>query len=72
MITRGMARTTFLLEQAPNARVLPFLAQYAAVQKRIEPMAAAVTNAGTNATALAVNTMNKYEITPTPKKKKAI
>lgn len=46
--------------------------EYAAVQKRIEPMAAAVTNAGTNATALAVNTMNKYEITPTPKKKKAI
>lgn len=45
-------------------------AELAHIQKRIEPVSATVQRLGNTATTMAVSTLNKYELTPTPSKKK--
>jgi hypothetical protein len=50
-------------------RPLAYL-QYASLQKKLEPVANTVKRVGTSVTTGMVSTMNKFELTPTPAKKK--
>lgn len=46
--------------------------EYASLQKKLEPVANTVKRMGTNVSSGVVSTMNKFELTPTPAKKKNV
>lgn len=54
------------------ARAMLKPAEYAEFQKKVEPLATGVKNIGNKAINFAGNTINKYDLTPTPSKKKVL